>query len=94
VDFAFASCYQPQTFRHTPFYAALFRDGWATATRRNGPGARIASDLKAYLKEHLPAYSIPARFVMLDALPLTPNGKLDRHALASPSVSDQPSARR
>ena len=76
-----------QTFRHTPFYAALFRDGWATRSRQNAYGARMAKDLKAYLGERLPAYSVPANVLTLDALPLTPNGKLDRHALPVPDVA-------
>jgi acyl-CoA synthetase (AMP-forming)/AMP-acid ligase II len=87
VDVTLDSCYQPQTFRHTPFYAALFRDGWATGSRQNGYGARMAKDLKAYLGERLPAYSVPANVLTLDALPLTPNGKLDRHALPVPDAA-------
>jgi amino acid adenylation domain-containing protein/thioester reductase-like protein len=57
------------------------------------PEARDAapstSDLRAFLKAHLPKYMIPAMFIPLDALPLTANGKVDRRALPEPS-KDRP----
>ena len=42
------------------------------------------ADLRSYLKQRLPDYMIPARFVMMEALPLTPRGKIDRGALPDP----------
>jgi amino acid adenylation domain-containing protein len=40
-----------------------------------------SSGLRAWLKERLPAYMVPADVVLLDSLPTTPGGKVDRRAL-------------
>src|SRR5579872_1751199 len=50
-----------------------------------------ATDLRAYLAEHVPNYMIPSAYVYVDALPYTPNGKVDFAALPDPEW-DQASA--
>ncbi|MCA1682472.1 MAG: amino acid adenylation domain-containing protein [Actinobacteria bacterium] len=40
--------------------------------------------LRALVAEHLPAYMIPAAWVVVDSLPVTPNGKVDLDALPDP----------
>jgi acyl carrier protein len=44
------------------------------------------SELRGFLKEHLPDYMIPSMFVSLESFPLTPNGKVDRNALQAPEL--------
>ena len=42
--------------------------------------------LKQDLKKHLPDYSIPNHFEIIEKMPLTPNGKADRKALPEPVI--------
>ncbi|WP_243437493.1 non-ribosomal peptide synthetase [Streptomyces sp. FH025] len=57
-----------------------------------GPGVR-PSQVRAELAQLLPAYMIPASWLVLDAMPLTPNGKLDRKALPRPDLAEQGAVR-
>jgi amino acid adenylation domain-containing protein len=50
---------------------------------KNSPGLEPAA-LRQFLKNKLPDYAVPSRFMVLDSLPLTPNGKVDRRALPEP----------
>jgi acyl carrier protein len=44
-------------------------------------------ELRDFLKNKLPDYMIPSRFIFLDTLPITSNGKVDRNALPVPAFS-------
>ena len=46
------------------------------------------TDLRDFLKKHLPAYMIPASYVLIDSLPLTSHGKINRKALGQLETSD------
>ena len=46
-------------------------------------------ELRRYLREGLPQYMVPSRFITLPALPLSPNGKVDRRALPAPDDTHQ-----
>lgn len=51
------------------------------------------SELRQHLKQRLPEYMVPARFIWLDKIPLLPSGKVDRKALPVPAAG-QASSRR
>jgi len=44
-------------------------------------GGDVPEALRVFLRQSLPAYMVPSRFVGLAVLPLTPSGKVDRKAL-------------
>lgn len=51
-------------------------------------GGFCPAELRSFLRDRLPSYSIPSHFVVLPALPLTPNGKVDRRALPKPAETE------
>jgi amino acid adenylation domain-containing protein/non-ribosomal peptide synthase protein (TIGR01720 family) len=57
--------------RLAAYVAGALPNGWLEA-------------LRAHLEARLPAYMIPAAFVLLEKLPLTAHGKVDRKALPAP----------
>ena len=61
----------------------------AYVVAKPGYSRQLIPQLRAHLKETLPQYMIPSRWVMLDHLPLTHNGKVDRHALPKPEALEK-----
>ena len=57
---------------------------YAVAMKHPPPNALA---LRSALREKLPDYMIPSRFIFLDALPSTITGKIDRRALPDPNNS-------
>ncbi len=49
--------------------------------------SQFSAELRAFLKDHLPSYMVPAGMVFLEALPMLPTGKVDRAALPKPDQS-------
>ncbi|MFF9347258.1 amino acid adenylation domain-containing protein, partial [Streptomyces sp. NPDC014734] len=52
-----------------------------------GDSAVDVTRLRKRAAEVLPAYMVPAAFVVLDSFPLNPNGKVDRKALPAPDFT-------
>ncbi|HEX6747475.1 MAG TPA: amino acid adenylation domain-containing protein [Longimicrobium sp.] len=74
--------------------AAAVRDGRLVAWTVAAPGAEAATgaELRAFLRERLPEYMVPAAFVAMDAFPTTTSGKMDRAALPEPAAEKAPAA--
>ena len=52
----------------------------------DGGAAPDRATMQAHLRQRLPDFMVPGKFVTLEALPLTPNGKVDRKALPDPEA--------
>jgi amino acid adenylation domain-containing protein len=56
--------------------------------RESTPAEQAVPELRKYLREHVPEFTIPAAFVVIPEMPLNLNGKVDRAALANAAPED------
>ncbi|MGW7416958.1 amino acid adenylation domain-containing protein [Streptomyces sp. NPDC054863] len=52
----------------------------------SGDASPTGAELKAYLRQYLPGYMVPAFFVVMDVFELTPSGKVNRQVLPAPGA--------
>jgi amino acid adenylation domain-containing protein len=82
-----------------PRIAAAAARAWPDASGEPGlagyfvPAAEpspSAAELRRFMRQSLPDYMIPTRFVAVTGLPMTPNRKIDRNALPEPDSNVVP----
>lgn len=50
---------------------------------------RMQTEVRDHLKDRLPSYAVPTRYIVLNKLPLNPNGKVDKPNLPFPDIVEQ-----
>lgn len=65
-------------------FGKLNKEEYVTSTGNNLNTAAIISEVKSYVKEHLPDYMVPQYITVLDKMPVNENKKLDYRALPEP----------
>ncbi len=58
----------------------------------DGRNDQLSLTLREYLRQSLPHYLVPSRFIPMTALPLLPNGKTDRMSMMNRILDPEPSA--
>ena len=75
-----------------PIERRLHPESWREYVNARQPAlasGALIEELKQHLKKNLPAYMVPAAYVVLPALPRTPNGKIDWKALPVPEQTQR-----
>ncbi|MDQ6713102.1 MAG: amino acid adenylation domain-containing protein [Candidatus Dormibacteraeota bacterium] len=83
-DAVFVRCDQPVDGQVVPDAPLLELSELANQPSHAAPRSALPQRLRAYLRQKLPEYMVPASIVLLQRLPLTANGKVDRGALPEP----------
>lgn len=66
---------------------------WMSADAAADDSHSFIDAMKQHLREHLPEYMVPSRYMVIEAIPLSANGKVDRDRLPQPDTSDASSYR-
>ena len=71
-------------------YDEVERKKYLIAYVATGANKGNAADLAKFLRDQLPPYMIPSRYVFVPSFPKTINGKIDRQALPNPASGEVP----
>ncbi|HZI58659.1 MAG TPA: non-ribosomal peptide synthetase, partial [Verrucomicrobiae bacterium] len=79
-----ATSYEPGSEQQEPTLVACIVPSNGAELEAFEPA--LATEWRMFLRERLPAYMIPGRFLMVPSMPLLPNGKIDRGRLAGQAL--------